>query len=199
MKKIILLLILTLSIILSGCSNKEDSAMAYLKEKYGEKFNYVGLGDTVWSSKSKFFIFTDDSGNEFTVEERGGSYSDDYGSIIYDREIQQKLSSVVPAESKLFASTEGCRRTYTNKDMSVEEYMKEAGIINVVILTTESDNYKILTDSLIEFSSDLVISGVIYQVSDEMFNEVNSFTESQENTHDIIACESFWIENNELD
>ena len=74
-------------------------------EKYNDSFTFDSYGNNSWSSVKTTLIYRDKQNNKFCVEFDNNSAIDNYGSILYDKEIQQDLQKGTNSENKVFADT----------------------------------------------------------------------------------------------
>lgn len=82
-----------------------DTVEKYLTEKYNNSFTFDSYGNNSWSSVKTTLIYRDKQNNKFCVEFDNNSAIGNYGSILYDKEIQQDLQKGTNSENKVFADT----------------------------------------------------------------------------------------------
>ena len=86
-------------------STVTDTVEKYLTEKYNDSFTFDSYGNNSWSSVKTTLIYRDKQNNKFCVEFDNNSVIDNYGSILYNKEIQQDLQKGTNSENKVFADT----------------------------------------------------------------------------------------------
>lgn len=69
-------------------STVTDTVEKYLTEKYNDSFTFDSYGNNSWPSVKTALIYRDKQNNKFCVEFDNNSAIDNYGSILYDKEIQ---------------------------------------------------------------------------------------------------------------
>ena len=76
-----------------------------MTEKYNDSFTFDSYGNNSWSSVKPHLYIEITNNNKFCVEFDNNSAIGNYGSILYDKEIQQDLQKGTNSENKVFADT----------------------------------------------------------------------------------------------
>lgn len=205
MKKLLLLVIITLFIFLGGgCmrnefgfnefENNAKTAEDYLSIKYGGEFSFVSIGDDVWSSKSKSLIFVDNKGRNFTVKENSGYFTDNYCSVLFDASASEYVKTFFGEDTKVYVNTQSFFLPSTRKFDDITDYLKDCSVINIAIFTTQIEQYEAVAEKLLTALNDCSISAVVYCIDSDDFMTVTEYKSSV----NIVASGSFWIENNEI-
>lgn len=205
MKRVLLLVMISLFIFgVSGCmrnesgsnelTNKITTAEDYLSSKYGEVFSFVSYGDDVWSSKSKSSIYSDNNGQNFTVKENSGYFTDNYCSILFDASASESINAFFEDNTKVFVNTQSVFFPSTKKFDNTSDYLKDCSVINVAIYTTQVEHYEEISKLLMNAMSDCTVSTVVYCVDVQDFINITEF----KSTANVLTSGSFWIENNEV-
>ncbi len=205
MKKILLLVMITLFILgVSGCmrnesgsneiTNKTKTAKDYLTSKYGGVFSFVSYGDDVWSAKSKSSIFSDNYGQNFTVKENSGYFTDNYCSVLFDASASESINTFFEDNTKVFVNTQSVFLPSAKKFDNTSDYLKDCSVINVAIYTTQDEHYEEISRLLMSAMSGYTVSAVVYCVDVDDFMNVTEY----KSTANVLTSGSFWIENNEV-
>lgn len=205
MKKVLLLVMITLLIFLGcGCmrnesgsnelTNNSKSAEKYLSNKYNEEFVFVSYGDDVWSSKSKSSIYSNKNGQNFTVKENSGYFTDNYCSVLFDTTVSEHVNGLFDDNVKVFINTQSAFLFDTKQFDTASNYLKECAVINVAIYTTQIEHYEEIAKQLLVIMNDCTVSAVVYCVDVEDFATITEY----KSTAKVLTSGSFWIENNEI-
>ena len=205
MKKVLLLVVITL-LIFGGCgcmrnesgsnelTNDSKSAENYLSNKYNEEFVFVSYGDDVWSSKSKSSIYSNKNGQNFTVKENSGYFTDNYCSVLFDTTASEHVNGLFDDNVKVFINTQSVFLSDTKQFDTASNYLKECAVINVAIYTTQIEHYEEIAKQLLTIMNDCTVSAVVYCVEAEDFASITEY----KSTAKVLTSGSFWIENNEI-
>ena len=211
-KKILLFAILILVMFgTSGCMENygvaRGSMKSYLKDKYNAKFTYVSAGRLGWPAKDVYTIFKDEDGNELEIHSYVGDsiftkkYSDNYYSVIYDKQVQDQLQLQLDSQYKIFIST---KREFTigkEKYDNAEDYMRACLYVYIAICTTEDPDFDKIYELLLNEMSDVNMSVSVYTLTEEGFDTVSEYPDYVKygiKQSDIIYRDSFVIKENEV-
>lgn len=177
----------------AGVSTKSNrGADAYLKNKYQQSFSYISPGDDVWSSKTKSLIYQDNNGNEFTVRDTDGQFSDNYCSVIFDKQIETAVREKLETKYKFFvcSKSEYFGSSYAFDD--VDGYLAECAVINAAVIAKEGTDFDEIAYDIQRAIEHGEFSVVIYSVSDSAFAEKKSYEGTIPNS-EIYRTGNFWI------
>lgn len=182
---------------MKNSNSSNNSIKMYLDKKYQQAFTFVSQGDDVWSAKTKTEVYTDQSGNKFTVKYRDGYCTDNYCSIIFDKDIEQIFQSAVNANCKVFVSTKSSFFGETDVFNNTDDYMKQCPVINISVIVLRETDFSSISTVMLNAGRDFTASVMIYCVTPDLFNDASAYSDGLDQTK-IISTGSFWIENNTI-
>ena len=203
MKKVLsLFLLLSLVISLfSGCAitfNKsnltEEDARTYLNNKYDGTFTFVKESKEDWSLTSTNYIFKNSKDETFIVNRTQDTFTDNYYSVKFDKELSSQLQNSLGDKYKIFISTKDHFGDANESFASANSYIRAMHSANVEVYTkndiTDAD-MELVKSVLRDFNSEkmtvILMHIEIKMVSGNTFHEVSGF-DSVEN-YDILQTQ----------
>lgn len=200
MRRVIALLIFFILLFTGagGCmrnTNREKKAVdSYLNKKYPQAFSYVSPGNDVWSSKTLSMTYEDQNGSRFTVKYNDDFCTDNYCSVLFDREIEKYFQNSIRVNCKVFASTQSSFFGPAAAFSDFQDYMKQCAVINLTVYVLDKNAFSEAAEAMRQAGADCAASVMLYCVTEDVMNGVSSYSGAPTPAN-ILSTGSFWIEN----
>lgn len=200
-KKGLVILLLLVMIGVSGCglslSSPSRKIESYLKNKYNSNFHFVSRGGYDVRSHVRSYTYKNEDGNEFSIRYYTDFISDNYGHILYDGEIQDKLQSILGENCKVFVSTKTSFTSASSDVSNAENYMEQTAYIQVDVYTLQETDYQQIAEPLLDETKNIDFFVTIYHTTEVGYDSVTKYSDTL-NYADELSRDSFWIEDNQI-
>ena len=198
-KTALFLMVILLMIGACGCGmkavkNEKNNVTIYLEEKYGKSFTLISEEGSAWPVKTKYYNVKDAGGNIFKVADDEGFFTDNYAAMLFDAALEEEFAEGFSRTGKLYISTISQFFSKSQKFSSQTEYLQACAVVNVVVYTTQEDDYDMIANKIAGLFKGCTVSAMVYCVDSETYGGI----EKNHNNVDTLGAEEYWIQNNQV-
>lgn len=200
-KKGLVILLLLAMIGVSGCglslSSPSRKIESYLKNKYNSNFYLVSRDGYDVRAHETNYTYKDEDGNEFNIRYDKDYISDNYGHILYDVEIQDKLQLILGENYKVFVSTEMTFWSGAREISNFERYMEQLTFIKIHVYTLQEPDYQQIAETLLSEANGITFLVDVYHTTKSGYDSMTKYSDKLSFENEL-SRDSFMIEEDQI-
>lgn len=169
----------------------------YLTEKYHQSFVFFQQGIDAWSSRYSTAIFKNAGGEKFQVRYSEDGFIDNFATLLFDKDIEERFMSAISCECKLFANTRTFYSGANELFSDCDDYLASTPAISIRVYVKEKDINSQLMNQMLKVIPDSLVTCTVTVVADGLYADIDRNSETPKGDK-VLDRYSFSLKNGNI-